>query len=72
LTILYIYYSCTNCFNPLKPSSGSSKKTANQPKSVDDFVPEETIDSTFLDETDKGEVKKTTAGRSDTSDDSDR
>ncbi|CAB4035264.1 Hypothetical predicted protein, partial [Paramuricea clavata] len=50
---------------------GSSKKTANQPKSIDDFVPEETIDSTFLDETDKGEVKKTTAGRSDTSDDSD-
>lgn len=55
-------------------SSGASKKTADQPNSIDDFVPEEMIDSAFLDETDKGGDKKIAAANSenDSSDDSDR
>ena len=55
-------------------SLGTSKKTADQPKSIDDFVPEETIDSAFLDETDKRGDKKIAAASSenDASDDSDR
>ena len=51
----------------------SSKKATNQDKSIDDFVPEDTIDSGFLDENDKDAEKKTTAASdNDTSDDSDR
>lgn len=44
---------------------------SSEGKSIDDFVPEETIDSGFLDVNDKIEVKKTKV-TSDASEDSDR
>ena len=54
----------------LKASPVSSKKSSEQAKSIDDFVPEDTIDSNFLAETEKGVNKKTTvASDNDTSDD---
>ena len=54
-------------------TSVSWKKTANQGKSIDDFVPEETIDSGFLDENDREAEKKTSAvSENDSSDESDR
>ena len=69
---LCLHSNCSSRFN-LKISSGSAKKTAGQPKSIDDFMPEDTIDSAFLGETEKGGDKKTTASsENDSSDDSDR
>ncbi|XP_028411007.1 rab-like protein 6 isoform X2 [Dendronephthya gigantea] len=57
---------------PVTTNKASVKKPAEQPKSIDDFVPDETIDSGFLDETDKGSKNKNVvSSESDSSGDSD-
>ena len=58
---------------PVTTNKSSIRKPAEQPKSIDDFVPDDTIDSGFLDENDKGSKdKKDVSSDNDTSDDSDK